>query len=147
MHHFFSYHNVKRDISFVHNTYYSGATSRYITYIVELIKLSVMEKEILIKGAGVLYSEIILTALQEYRKQCNAYGNYGRGDAVGLIIDAIKFDHSEYEDTHVQLIRKRSNNELVGIAASWLDARLFMKDARLPFSEHYILRYKVTKYK
>jgi len=106
-----------------------------------------MEKEILIKGAGVLYSEIILTALQEYRKQCNAYGNYGRGDAVGLIIDAIKFDHSEYEDTHVQLIRKRSNNELVGIAASWLDARLFMKDARLPFSEHYILRYKVTKYK
>jgi len=48
--------------------------------------------------------------------------------------------------THVQLIRKRSNNELVGIAASWLDARLFMKDARLPFSEYYIQRYKVTKY-
>lgn len=48
--------------------------------------------------------------------------------------------------THVQLIRKRSNNELVGIAASWLDARLFMKDARLPFSEYYIQRHKVVKY-
>lgn len=48
--------------------------------------------------------------------------------------------------THVQLIRKRSNNELVGIAASWLDARLFMKDARLSTSEYYIQRYKITKY-
>lgn len=48
--------------------------------------------------------------------------------------------------TQVQLIKKRSNNELVGIAASWLDARLFMKDAGLPFSEYYIQRYKVTKY-
>lgn len=56
-----------------------------------------MKKKLLIKGAGVLYSEIILTALQEYRKQCYAYGNYGRGDVVGLIIDTIEFDNTEYK--------------------------------------------------
>lgn len=52
-------------------------------------------RRIIIKGAGVLYSEIILTALQEYRQQCKANGNHCRADVVTDIIDAIEFDHSE----------------------------------------------------
>lgn len=103
-------------------------------------------RKILVKGTGVLYSEIILTALQEYHKQCKANGNHCRADVVTDIINGIDFDPSDLLKTHVQLIRKRSDNALVGIAASWLDARLFMKDARLPFSEYYIQRYKVVKY-
>lgn len=51
-------------------------------------------RKVTIKGAGVLYSEIILTALQEYRKQCNANTNFCRADVVSDIINAIEFDHS-----------------------------------------------------
>lgn len=61
-------------------------------------------------------------------------------------ISLMRFIYTNRIMTHVQLIRKRSNNEIVGIAASWLDARLFMKDAGLSFSENYIQRYKITKY-
>lgn len=53
-----------------------------------------MKREILIKGTGVLYSEIILTALQEYRLQCKANGNHCRADVVKDVIHAIVFDFS-----------------------------------------------------
>lgn len=49
-------------------------------------------RKVIIKGAGVLYSEIILTALQEYRKLCIVNGNYCRADVVNDIINAIKFE-------------------------------------------------------
>lgn len=51
-------------------------------------------RKVIIKGAGVLYSEIILTALQEYRKQCVVNTNFCRADVVNDIINAIEFDHS-----------------------------------------------------
>ena len=51
-------------------------------------------RKVIIKGAGVLYSEIILTALQEYRKQCVVYANFCRAEVVSDIIRAIEFDHS-----------------------------------------------------
>ena len=51
-------------------------------------------RKVIIKGAGVLYSEIILTALQEYRKQCVVNGNNCRSDVVNDIINAIEFDHT-----------------------------------------------------
>lgn len=51
-------------------------------------------RKVIIKGAGVLYSEIILTALQEYRKQCVVAGNYCRADVVIDVINGIEFDHS-----------------------------------------------------
>lgn len=51
-------------------------------------------RKVLIKGAGVLYSEIILTALQEYKSQCNVNGNHSRADVVNNIINDIEFDHS-----------------------------------------------------
>ena len=51
-----------------------------------------MKRKLLIKGAGILYSEIILTALQEYSKQCKASGNHCRADVVQDIIDALIFD-------------------------------------------------------
>lgn len=51
-------------------------------------------RKVIIKGAGVLYSEIILTALQEYRKQCAFYGNNCRADIVNDVINDIEFDHS-----------------------------------------------------
>ena len=53
-------------------------------------------RRIIIKGAGVLNSEIILTALQEYKKQCDVNGNYAREDAVQHIINIIEFDHSDF---------------------------------------------------
>lgn len=52
-------------------------------------------RKVIINGAGVLYSEIILTALQEYRKQCVVNGNYCRSDVVNDIINAIEFNHTE----------------------------------------------------
>ena len=52
----------------------------------------VMTKSILIQGCGVLYSEIILTALQEYKTQCKMQGYHCRADVVSDIISAIKFD-------------------------------------------------------
>lgn len=55
-----------------------------------------MKRKLLIQGAGVLYSEIILTALQEYRKQCVVEGNHCRADVVNDIIDAIEFNHTDY---------------------------------------------------
>ena len=51
-----------------------------------------MKGKLLIKGAGILYSEIILTALQEYRKQCKDSGNHCRADVVQDIIDSLIFD-------------------------------------------------------
>lgn len=51
-----------------------------------------MKRKIVIKGAGVLYAEIILTALQEYSKQCKVNSNYCRADVVTDIINAIKFE-------------------------------------------------------
>lgn len=51
-------------------------------------------RKVIIKGAGVLYSEIILTALQEYRKQCVVNGNHCRADVVNDVINDIEFDHS-----------------------------------------------------
>ena len=56
-----------------------------------------MKRKILVKGAGILYSEIILTALQEYRQQCRAYWNHCRADVVQDIIDALIFDGDEKE--------------------------------------------------
>lgn len=52
-------------------------------------------RKVIIKGAGVLYSEIILTALQEYRKKCVVYGNHCRADVVNDVINDIEFDHSD----------------------------------------------------
>ena len=54
-----------------------------------------MKRKLLVRGAGILYSEIIFTALQEYRKQCQANGNHCRADVVNDIIVAIEFDHSD----------------------------------------------------
>lgn len=54
-----------------------------------------MERKLLVKGAGILYSEIILTALQEYREQCEANGNHSRADVVADIIVAIKFEPTD----------------------------------------------------
>lgn len=54
-----------------------------------------MKRKLFIKGAGILYSEIILTALQEYRKLCKGYGNHCRADVVNDIINAIEFDNSD----------------------------------------------------
>lgn len=51
-------------------------------------------RKVIVKGAGVLYSEIILTALQEYRKQCQVAGNFCRADVVNDVINGIEFDHS-----------------------------------------------------
>lgn len=55
-----------------------------------------MKRKLLVKGAGVLYSEIILTALQEYKTQCKIYGNHSRAEVVQDIIDGIEFDHSDF---------------------------------------------------
>lgn len=55
-----------------------------------------MKRKLLIKSAGVLYSEIILSALQEYRLQCQANGKHCRADVVADIINAIEFDHSDF---------------------------------------------------
>lgn len=52
-------------------------------------------RKVIIEGAGVLYSEIILTALQEYRQVCLVNGNYCRADVVNDIINAIDFKHSD----------------------------------------------------
>ena len=54
-----------------------------------------MKRKLLIKGAGILYTEIILTALQEYRKQCKASENHCRADVVQDIIDALIFDRDD----------------------------------------------------
>lgn len=54
-------------------------------------------RKVIIKGAGVLYSEIILTALQEYRKVCIVNGNYCRADVVNDVINAIEFEVTETE--------------------------------------------------
>ena len=51
-----------------------------------------MKRKLLVKGAGILYSEIILAALQEYRQQCKASGYHCRADVVQDIIDALIFD-------------------------------------------------------
>lgn len=51
-----------------------------------------MKRKLLVKGAGILYAEIILTALQEYRKQCKASGNNCRADVVQDIIDSLIFN-------------------------------------------------------
>ena len=51
--------------------------------------------KVLIKGAGVLYSEIILTALKRYRGTCNFNGNYCRADVVNEVINAIEFEVTE----------------------------------------------------
>ena len=51
--------------------------------------------KVLIKGAGVLYSEIIRTALKQYRGTCNVNGNYCRADVVNDIINAIEFEVTE----------------------------------------------------
>lgn len=50
-----------------------------------------MQETIEIKGAGILYQEIILSALQEYRGLCRAQGNFTRGDVVYDIINKITF--------------------------------------------------------
>lgn len=49
-------------------------------------------RKLLVKGAGILYAEIILTALQEYRQQCKAGGYHCRADVVQDIIDSLIFD-------------------------------------------------------
>ena len=54
-----------------------------------------MKRKLLVKGAGILYSEIILTALQEYRKQCKTTGNHCRADVVKDIIDSLIFDGND----------------------------------------------------
>lgn len=54
-----------------------------------------MKRKILVKGAGILYSEIILTALQEYRKQCKANGNHCRAEVVQDIINSLIFDGND----------------------------------------------------
>lgn len=51
-------------------------------------------RKLIVKGAGVLYSEIILTALQEYLIQCVVNGNYCRARVVNEVINVIEFDHS-----------------------------------------------------
>lgn len=54
-----------------------------------------MKRKLLIKGAGMLYSEIILTALQEYRRLCKQTGNHSRAGVVDDIINAIDFEPAE----------------------------------------------------
>lgn len=54
-----------------------------------------MKRKLLIKGAGILYSEIILTALQEYKGKCNMNGNFSRADVVQDIIDQLIFDGND----------------------------------------------------
>lgn len=54
-----------------------------------------MKRKLLVKGAGILYSEIILTALQEYKKQCKIYGNNSRADVVQDIINSLDFDGND----------------------------------------------------
>ena len=51
-------------------------------------------RKVIIKGAGVLYSEIILTALQEYKRECLLNMNCSRADMVAEVIRDIEFDHS-----------------------------------------------------
>lgn len=51
-----------------------------------------MKRKLLVKGAGILYSEIILTALQEYKGACNLNGNFSRADVVQDIINSLNFD-------------------------------------------------------
>lgn len=58
-------------------------------------------RKVIIEGAGVLYSEIILTALQEYRKVCIVNGNYCRADVVNDVINAIEFNFSGPESDKV----------------------------------------------
>ena len=50
-----------------------------------------MEKQIEIKASGILNQEIILTALQEYRRHVFLRGNRTRAEKVKEIIDSIKF--------------------------------------------------------
>lgn len=52
-----------------------------------------MKRKVLIKGAGILYSEIILTALQEYKNKCRQTTNYCRADVTQDIINAIEFEN------------------------------------------------------
>lgn len=54
-----------------------------------------MKRKLLVKGAGILYSEIILCALQEYKTQCKIYGNHCRADVVQDIIDSLIFDGND----------------------------------------------------
>lgn len=54
-----------------------------------------MEGKLLIKGAGILKAEIILTALQEYKTQCKIYGNHSRAEVVQDIIDSLVFDGND----------------------------------------------------
>lgn len=54
-----------------------------------------MKRKILVKGCGILYHEIILTALQEYKGKCNLNGNYCRADVVQDIINAIEFNNED----------------------------------------------------
>ena len=54
-----------------------------------------MKRKVIVKAAGILYAEIILTALQEYRKQCKASGNHCRADVVQDIIDSLIFDGND----------------------------------------------------
>lgn len=54
-----------------------------------------MKRKVLVKGAGILYAEIILTALQEYKKQCKINGNHCRADVVQNIIDSLIFDGND----------------------------------------------------
>lgn len=56
-----------------------------------------MKRKLLIKGCGILYSEIILTALQEYRGACNLRGNFCRADVVSDVINAIEFEPFEHK--------------------------------------------------
>lgn len=50
-----------------------------------------MKETIEVKGAGILYQEIILTALQEYRQQCIVRGNFSRAEVVNDIINKVVF--------------------------------------------------------
>lgn len=54
-----------------------------------------MKRKVIVKAAGILYAEIILTALQEYRKQCKASENHCRADVVQDIIDSLIFDGND----------------------------------------------------
>ena len=54
-----------------------------------------MKRKLLVKGAGILKAEIILTALQEYKGQCNLNGNFSRADVVQDIIDSLVFDGND----------------------------------------------------
>ena len=54
-----------------------------------------MKRKLLVKGAGILYSEIILTALQEYKGKCNLNGNFCQANVVQDIIDSLIFDGND----------------------------------------------------